>query len=177
MLVQNGKPPVYEFHVHPVNQQRSLPQLNERTESPLPRAPAAPRVARGQNRHQHAQPDQKKRGAGVPEIVDRINMPRSRIDPPRRLHQRNPTGPNRKKDARLAPADPRTLQHESHSQPGESERAPGKNRKQPRLRRAQIVHPVDIWSTRYARTVPGTLPLSTDPSAQVPVTTRAEAAV
>ena len=49
MLGQDRKPSVHEFNVHPIDQQRSLPQLDQRTESPLARAPAAPRVSRRQN--------------------------------------------------------------------------------------------------------------------------------
>src|ERR1700722_10706317 len=81
MFRQNGNPPVHEFNVYPINQQRSPAQQNERTESPLSRTPAAPGITRRQNNEKHANTNQKKIRTGVPVVVNGVKLPGLRLQP------------------------------------------------------------------------------------------------
>ncbi len=83
MLGQDGKTSVHELDMHPVNQQGSLAQLNERTESQLRRTPAAPGITRCQNHQQHAYAEQPEVRAGVPIIVDGVKLMRLGVEPAR----------------------------------------------------------------------------------------------
>src|SRR5216684_5763276 len=144
MLRQNGKTPVHEFNVYPIDQQRGLPQLYQRTESPLTRAPAAPRISHSQNRQQQPHPNQKEIRTGMPEVIDRIKLLKSRIHPPRQIDQNHSGRTGYRERRSFTLARPITEEEETDGQTGKSESRPGKDGEKPRLRLAQIVHAVDV---------------------------------
>ncbi len=147
MLGQDGDTSIHEFQVYPVDQQGSLAQLNERTETPisvLPDNPAAPGVTRRQNHEQHAHTDQEKTWAGVPVIVDGIKLMRLGIDPARSCDEDQASRGHQKENLALAFARPLALQDKSASQSGEGEGSPRKNWEHPGLRRAQILDAVNV---------------------------------
>src|SRR5712691_4351280 len=76
---QNRKTPVHKFDVHPIHQQRCIPQLNERAESLLRPSPPAPRIRQKNQRQQDPAAHQEKLRTRVPIIVNR-----RRIQPHRR---------------------------------------------------------------------------------------------
>src|SRR5260370_13909807 len=73
---QNAEASINELDVHPVNQQRSVTKLDERTKSALSQTPSAPGVCEYHEQQQHAEANHEKVRASMPEIVHTIDMPR-----------------------------------------------------------------------------------------------------
>src|SRR6266852_8538824 len=67
---QNRKAPVHKFDVHPIHQQRRVPELNNRAESLLRPSPPAPRIHQKQHHQQNSAAHQKKLRARVPVIIN-----------------------------------------------------------------------------------------------------------
>ena len=106
MLGQNGKPSIHKLNVYPIDQQRRLPQLDQRTESPLARAPAAPCVNHRQNRQQQAHANQEEIRAGMPEVIDGINSRGPRIHPSCQIDQAHSACAGRSRKPPLPAAAP-----------------------------------------------------------------------
>src|ERR1700756_2989646 len=103
---QDGKAAVDEFHVHPVHQQRSLTQLDQGTEAPASKTPAAPGITNQQDQQQKSYTNQEEVGAGVPEVVDRIEVLRLRIPPAGEHNQQKACCPQQREGVSLAHAHP-----------------------------------------------------------------------
>ena len=153
MLGQNGNPSVNKLNVYPVNQQRRLPQLDQRTESPLARAPAAPRVSHGQNRQQQSHANQKEIRAGMPEVIHGIKLLGTRIHPSRQIDERDSSRASHREHRSFTLARPIAEQQKSDGKSGEGKSRPGKDGEKPRLRLAQIMHAVDVGLDRPGQPV------------------------
>jgi len=73
-LRQNGKAPVNEFDVDPINQQRGLSELKNRAESARGEAPAAPGVGEKRDDEEESDTHHEEIGARVPVIVNRVEV-------------------------------------------------------------------------------------------------------
>src|ERR1700722_5228486 len=144
MLAQNRHAPIDKLDVYPIDQQRSLAELNKRAKSPLARAPPAPRIARRQDHQQHSDTNQKKLGTRVPIVIDRIHLPFRRIQPSRKFNQNEPDSAQREENLRLAGSRPFTLQDESNGEPGKGKCRPRKNREKPGLWNTEVMHSIDV---------------------------------
>src|SRR6267154_5854461 len=143
VLRQDRGTSINELKMHPVDQQGSLAQLNQRTESPLRCSPAAPGIARCQNYQQHADPKPKEVWACMPVVVGRVKVMWLGVEPAGGGNQHYAGRSCQKEDRRFTFAGPLTLQNESSGKPGEGECSPGKNGEEPGLRCTQVVDAVD----------------------------------
>lgn len=73
-LRENGETAIDEFDVHPIDEKRGFAELDDRAESQLSNAPAAPGVDAEKNDQKDAAAHQEKVGAGVPVVVDGVEM-------------------------------------------------------------------------------------------------------
>ena len=73
-LGEDGEAAVDEFDVDPVDEKRGFSELDDRTETHLGKAPAAPSINTEENDQENAAAHQEKVGAGVPVVVDGVEM-------------------------------------------------------------------------------------------------------
>src|SRR5437016_1951390 len=71
-LREDRKSSINKFDVHPVHQQRSIPELDDRAETQLRKSPPAPRVNQKENNQQDAAAHQQKIWTAVPVVVSRV---------------------------------------------------------------------------------------------------------
>src|SRR6202022_262158 len=142
MLGQDGKSPVDELNVHPIDQQKSLSELYQGAETPLACAPAAPRVGPGQNHQQQSDANQKKIRTAVPEVINRIDLPETPVQPACQVNQPHSARTGRREGCSFVIACPITQEKETDGESGECEGRPGKDGEKPGLRLAEIMHSV-----------------------------------
>src|SRR5271154_6462669 len=77
---QQRESSVDKLDVHPVDQQRSMAELDDGAESHCAESPAAPGVSEQHEQQHKPAANQEKLGAGVPEIVGGVDAPGRRIE-------------------------------------------------------------------------------------------------
>src|SRR5581483_9571093 len=131
-LREDREAAVNELDVNPIDEKRSLAELNERAEALLGKSPAAPGV------------HEEEIGAGVPVVVNGVEMDGGAVKQNGQSASENACGSQKEKREGFAALGKQGKEKETGGQTGESKRGPGEQREEPRLRLVENVHAVEI---------------------------------
>ena len=143
-LGKNGETAIDELDVDPVDEKRCFSELDDGTETHLGKAPTAPGVNAEKYDQKDAAAHQEKVGAGVPVVVDGVQMDGGSVELDGKPTRQNTCGPEGGKDGAFVAFGNVGEEEEADGQASEREGCPGKKWEQPGLRVAVNVDAVDV---------------------------------
>jgi len=147
-LGQNRKPAIDELDVNPINKERGFAELNERAETGLRKAPAAPGVGSNENHEEEAGAHEEEIGIRMPVIVDGVEADCGFVEEFGECAGGNAEQGEEDEGERVAAFCKIGVQEETDGKADKGESGPRKKRKEPGLRCVEDVDAIYVGLKR-----------------------------